>query len=147
MPPNRCQAITKTGTPCGWRGPVRDTPEGPRCPAHDLSRRDEFLAQAQAGSERAAIVRGALAINPLSLADWPLPHGRGPVTADECDTVASWAVLAVATKKIDPKVSREIAVMINAKLRAQKEGKLAERVRELSTLLARLQASAPKKER
>jgi hypothetical protein len=111
---------------------------------HDPSRRDELRAQAQAGGARSAIVRGSPAINPLSLADWPLPHGRGPVTADECDTVASWAVLAVATKQIDPKVSREIAVMINAKLRAQKEGKLAERVRELEALLARLQASAPK---
>lgn len=146
MPPKRCEAITKMGAPCGWRGPVHDTPDGARCPNHDPSRRDELREQAHVGAARSAIVRGGLAINPLSLADWPLPHGRGPVTADECDTVASWAVLAVATGKLDPKVSREIAVMINAKLRAQKEGKLAERVRELETLLARLQASAPKKE-
>jgi hypothetical protein len=136
-----CEAITSTGSPCGWRGPVHDTPDGPRCPNHDPSRRAELRAQAQAGGR----ARGGPAINPLSLADWPLPHGRGPVTADECDTVASWAVLAVATGKLDPKVSREIAVMINAKLRASKEGKLAERVRELETLLAKLQASSPKK--
>src|SRR5438045_837430 len=101
-----CEAITQDGHPCQWRGPVRDTPDGRRCAAHDPSRREELRAQAQVGAARSAVVRGGLAINPLSLADWPLPHGRGPVTPAECDTVASWAVLAVATQKIDPKVSR-----------------------------------------
>ena len=99
--------------------------------------------RAKLGAARSAAVRGQ--VTP-PVTDWPLVHGGPPRDADECDTVASWALHAVAMGKLDVKVSREIAVMINAKLRAQKEGKLAERVRELETLLARLQASAPKKE-
>ena len=120
-----------------------DTPDGPRCPAHDPSRREEWRTRAKLGAARSAAVRGAP--SPTE-APWPLAHGGPPRDADECDTVASWALHAVATGNLDVKVSREIAVMINAKLRAKKEGRLAERVRELETLLARLQASAPKKE-
>ena len=122
-----------------------DTPDGPRCPAHDPTRREEMRTRAKLGAARSAAVRGAPSgVTPI---DWPLAHGGPPRDADECDTVASWALHAVATGHLDVKVSREIAVMTNAKLRAKKEGRLAERVRELETLLARLQASAPKKER
>ncbi len=142
--PIRCKALTKLGNPCGWTGPVLDTPDGPRCPAHDPSRREEWRTRAKLGAARSAAVRGQPA--PRAVPDWPLPHGGPPGDADECDAVASWALHAVATGTLDVKVSREIAVMINAKLRAQKEGKLAERVRELETMLVQLQASAPKKE-
>jgi len=134
MPTNRCQAITQMGKLCQWRGTVRDTPDGPRCPAHDPSRRAEFRAQAQVGGARSAVVRGSPAINPTSLSDWPLAHGHGPDTAQECEVVATWAIHAVAMGKLDTKVSREISVMINAKLRALNAGRLGDK---LAAVIAR----------
>ena len=139
--PRRCGATTKRGTPCASQVEIVDTPLGPRCVVHDPGRAELMRRRAQAGG---AGRRRPLVV--VAAADWPLPHGGPPQSAEECATLAGWAVQAVATGRLDVKVSREIAVMISAKLRAQKEGQFAERVRELEQIIQRLTSGAPPKE-
>ena|SRR5437773_121352 len=82
--------------------------------------------RAKLGAARSAAVRGAPSgVTPPA---WPLTHGHGPDTAEECEVVATWAIHAVATGTLDPKVSREISVMINAKLRALHAGRLGDKL-------------------
>ena len=48
-----------------------DTPDGPRCPAHDPSRREEMRTRAKLGAARSAAVRGQPVANALAT-PWPL---------------------------------------------------------------------------
>ena len=135
----QCGALTKAGNPCRAIRQIEDTPDGPRCLAHDPARAAQLRAQARLGAERSAAVRSRPA--PTGAA-WPL--AGAPETIADAKTLASAAMRAVWEGSMEAKVAHEISVLVNAFIGALKVGDMAERLAEAEALVARLSAQATK---
>ncbi len=118
-----------------------DTPDGPRCPAHDPSRREEMRTRAKLGAARSAAVRGQ-PDTPTGM-PWPLPGA--PDTIADAKTLASAALRSVWEGAMDPKVAREVSVLVNAFVATLKAGDLAQRLADAEALITRLEAQSQQK--
>ena len=133
----KCGALTKAGTPCRAIRQIVDTPDGPRCLAHDPARAAQLRAQAKLGAQRSAAVRSRP--SPTDAA-WPLTGA--PQTIEDAKALASAAMRAVWDGVMDTKVAREISVLVTAFVNTLKVGEMAERLAEAEALIARLSAQS-----
>ncbi len=136
----KCGALTKAGTPCRAIRQIVATPDGPRCLAHDPARAAQLRAQAKLGAQRSAAVRSRPA---PTEAPWPLPGA--PETIADAKTLASAALRSVWEGAMDPKVAREVSVLVNAFVATLKAGDLAQRLADAEALITRLEAQSHSK--
>lgn len=150
--PAICGWFTVHGDPCRSRVSVEMTPDGPRCLNHDPRRRSQLREMSIKGAQRSARVRkGRREADAEELwADWPLTDDqtgeqRGPLTPEDCQTLAAWVIEQVVKNRLSGNDAHEITVTINSWLRAHGQGELARRMREAEDIIRRLTAAAKRR--
>lgn len=120
-------------------------PDTKLCIWHDPQRRDEARRRQVAGGKATAAKskrggRPGSETRVVELADTP---GAAPETLEDATRWASWAVVAVATGKIDRATGREVGGLLRAFMDGRKNlDRVDERVKALQAKLKQLKDAA-----
>ena len=98
--------VTLAGKPC--RSSISLSPENGLCRVHDPARAKEVLEMRRAGAH----ARGEAARRAKAALPDDVP--RAPKTLQDAVEWSSWAIRAVATGEIDPRVGHEIGYLVNS---------------------------------
>ncbi len=119
---------TVAGKPC--RSTISLSTENGLCRVHDPTRAEEVREMRRAGARaKGESVRRAKAVPPDHVP-------RAPKTLQDAVEWSSWAIRAVATGEIDPRVGHEIGYLVNAFKAAVEKRDLQHEIEELRTQLA-----------
>lgn len=141
----QCGALTNAGTPCRAIRQIVETPEGPRCLAHDPARRAQLIAQSKLGAQRSAAVRGGTE----AVGDYdrvPFCPPAQLATAADCLLASAWTHEALRQGVLAPRVAKEMATAVRNILESLKQGSLAQRLADAEALITRLLAQTQSKQ-
>ena len=125
----RCSGRTKRGTRCASTVELRQVGTRWFCVAHDPKRK------ASRESRRRA------AVTPVPVTpEWPLPHDKMPVTAEECRIVGSWAMRELAFGRMEKGTAHEISSLVRATLKAIQDDAGATDAQAFRAFLEEMQA-------